>query len=159
MNKRKLVGIAAVIAVIAVPVTIKFSSGKPKLEVELAAVTKKEIQPSILASGNFVFRQQVQLSSEVIGKVSEVLVKEGDKISAGQVLLRLDPTLIRAEVTQQRAIVRSAEVNIERAQLNVDRQKINSDRSQRLAEAKFIDTSEADLRDHLLNGNIKDKNK
>lgn len=141
MNKRKLVGIAAVIAVIAVPVTIKFSSGKPKLEVELAAVTKKEIQPSILASGNFVFRQQVQLSSEVIGKVSEVLVKEGDKISAGQVLLRLDPTLIRAEVTQQRAIVRSAEVNIERAQLNVDRQKINSDRSQRLAEAKFIDTS------------------
>ena len=141
MNKRKLIGIVAVVAVIAVPVAIKFSSGKPKLEVELTSVSKKEIQPSILASGNFVFRQQVQLSSEVIGKVSEVLVKEGDKITAGQVLLRLDPTLIRAEVTQQRAIVRSAQVNIERAQLNVDRQKVNSDRSQRLAEAKFIDTS------------------
>ncbi|MBC3875886.1 efflux RND transporter periplasmic adaptor subunit [Undibacterium flavidum] len=151
MNKRKLIGIAAVIAVIAVPLVIKFSGSKPKLEVELAAVSKKEIQPSILASGNFVFRQQVQLSSEVIGKVSEVLVKEGDKIQEGQVLLRLDPTLIKAEVTQQRAIVRSAQVNIERAQLNVDRQQVNVDRSRRLAEAKFIDTSKYEDAVHQFN--------
>ncbi len=151
MNKRKLIGIVVVAAVILVPVAIKFNSSKPKLEVELAAVSKKEIQPSILASGNFVFRQQVQLSSEVIGKVSEVLVKEGDKIQQGQVLLRLDPTLIKAEVTQQRAIVRSAQVNIERAQLNVDRQQVNSDRSRRLAEAKFIDTSKYEDALHQLN--------
>lgn len=151
MNKRKLLGIAVIAAIIVVPVVIKFSSSKPKLEVELAAVTKKEIQPSILASGNFVFRQQVQLSSEVIGKVSEVLVKEGDKIQQGQVLLRLDPTLIKAEVTQQRAIVRSAQVNIERAQLNVDRQQVNVDRSRRLAEAKFIDTSKYEDAAHQFN--------
>lgn len=151
MNKRKLLGIALVAAIIVVPVVIKFSGSKPKLEVELAAVSKKEIQPSILASGNFVFRQQVQLSSEVIGKVSEVLVKEGDKIQQGQVLLRLDPTLIKAEVTQQRAIVRSAQVNIERAQLNVDRQQVNVDRSRRLAEAKFIDTSKYEDALHQFN--------
>jgi HlyD family secretion protein len=151
MNKSKLIGITALVAVIAVPLAIKFSGGKPKLEVELAAVSKKEIQPSILASGNFVFRQQVQLSSEVIGKVSEVLVKEGDKIQQGQVLLRLDPTLIKAEVTQQRAIVRSAQVNIERAQLNVDRQQVNVDRSRRLAEAKFIDTSKYEDAAHQFN--------
>lgn len=151
MNKSKLIGIGALVAVIAIPLAIKFSGGKPKLEVELAAVSKKEIQPSILASGNFVFRQQVQLSSEVIGKVSEVLVKEGDKIQQGQVLLRLDPTLIKAEVTQQRAIVRSAQVNIERAQLNVDRQQVNVDRSRRLADAKFIDTSKYEDAAHQFN--------
>jgi HlyD family secretion protein len=151
MNNRQFLGIAVVAAVIIVPVVIKFSNSKPKLEVELAKVSKKEIQPSILASGNFVFRQQVQLSSEVIGKVSEVLVKEGDKIQQGQVLLRLDPTLIRAEVTQQRAMLRSAQVNIERAQLNVDRQHINADRSRRLAEAKFIDTSKYEDTLHQLN--------
>jgi HlyD family secretion protein len=137
--------------VIAVPVALKLSSGKAQVEVELTQVSKKEIQPSILASGNFVFRQQVQLSSEVIGKVSEVLVKEGDKVTAGQVLLRLDPVLIRAEVTQQRAIVRSAGVNIERAQINVERQQVNVDRSKRLAEAKFIDPSKHEDAVHQLN--------
>ncbi len=151
MKKSKILGIAVVAAIIIVPVVMKFSGGKPKLEVEMTKVSKKEIQPSILASGNFVFRQQVQLSSEVIGKVSEVLVKEGDKIEQGQVLLRLDPTLIRAEVTQQRAIVRSAQVNIERAQLNVDRQQVNVDRSRRLAEAKFIDTSKYEDAVHQMN--------
>lgn len=35
---------------------------------------------------------------------------------------------------------------------------IIDDISVKVNEAKFIDTSEADLRDHLLNGNIKDKN-
>lgn len=151
MNKRKIFGIAAVAAILIVPVVIKFSNNAPKIEVELAAVSKKEIQPSILASGNFVFRQQVQLSSEVIGKVAEVLVKEGDQVQQGQVLLRLDPTLIRAELTQQRAMLRSSQVNIERAQLNVDRQQVNVERSRRLAEAKFIDANKHEDAIHLLN--------
>ena len=151
MKKSKLIGIVAVLAVIAVPVAIKMKGNKSATEVELTSVAKKEIQPSILASGNFVYRQQVQLSTEVMGKVAEVLVKEGDKITQGQVLLRLDPTLIQAEVTQQRAMVRSAEVNIDRAQLNVERQKINAERSQRLAEAKFIDASKYEDAQHQLN--------
>lgn len=151
MNKRKTIGILAVIAVIVVPVGIKFSSSKPKIEVELAKVVKKEIQPSILASGNFVFRQQVQLSSEVIGKVSEVLVKEGDKVEQGQVLLRLDPTIIRAEVTQQKASLRSSEINIERAQLSVDKAQINVDRNRRLVQEKFIDASKFEDSVHQFN--------
>lgn len=151
MSKRKTLGILAVVAVLVVPVVIKFSSSKPKIEVDTAKVVKKAIEPSILASGNFVFRQQVQLSSEVIGKVAEVLVKEGDKVEQGQVLLRLDPTIIRAEVTQQRAILRNAEVGIERAQLNVDRQQINADRNLRLVKEKFIDASKYEESIHQLN--------
>ncbi|MBY0574024.1 MAG: efflux RND transporter periplasmic adaptor subunit [Undibacterium sp.] len=151
MIKRKTIGILVVAAVIAVPVVMKFAGAKPKIEVELAKVQQKSIQPSILASGNFVFRQQVQLSSEVIGKVSEVLVKEGDKVTQGQVLLRLDPTIIRAEVTQQQASLRSAQVNIERAQLNVDRQQINTERNRRLVADKFIDASKYEESVHVLN--------
>ena len=149
--KRKTIGILVVAAVILVPATIKLTSSKAKIEVELAKVVKKEIQPSILASGNFVFRQQVQLSSEVTGKVAEVLIKEGDKVEQGQVLLRLDPTIIRAEVTQQKASLRNAEVSIERAQLNVDRAQINVDRNRRLVQEKFIDASKYEESAHQFN--------
>lgn len=149
--KRKTIGIFVALAVIAIPVAMKLSSPKPKTEVEVATIESKEIQPSILASGSFVFRQQVQLSSEVMGKVSEVLVKEGDKVTAGQVLLRLDPTLIKAEVTQQQANLRNADVSIERAQLSVERQKINVDRNAKLAQEKFIDASRYDDAVHQYN--------
>jgi len=147
---RKIIGLAVAAAFIAVPVIVKMNSSAPKIELEFAQVVQKEIRPSILASGNFVFRQEVQLSSDVIGKVAEVLVKEGDKIEKGQVLLRLDPTAYRAEVAQQKASVRNSEVSIERAQMNVENQQRNVERNRRLVQDKFIDVSKFDDSMHQL---------
>ena len=142
--KKKLIVAAVVAAFIAVPVAVKLSKNKTVKEAELAKVELRQIQPTILASGYLVFRQEVQLSSEVIGKVSEVLVKEGDKIEKGQVLLRLDPTTYRAEVAQQDANRRSHAISIERAQLNVANQKRNLERNASLADARFIGASKYD---------------
>ncbi len=147
---RKLIGLAVAAAFIAIPIGVKLLGSAPKREAELVQVQKKEIRPAILASGNFVYRQEVQLSSEVIGKVAEVLVKEGDTIEKGQVLLRLDPSSYRAEVAQQEANRRSAQVSIERAQLNLENQQRNADRSRRLVQDKFIDASKYDEAVHQL---------
>jgi HlyD family secretion protein len=84
------------------------------------------------------------LSSEVIGKVSEVLVKEGDKIEAGQILLRLNPMTYQAEVAQQESNQGSALLAIERAQLNLQNQQRNLERSRQLLQAKFIGQSQYD---------------
>ena len=99
--RNKLIVAAVVAAFFVVPVAVKFGSSKPKHEAELATVQKLEIHPSILATGNLVFRQEVQLSAEVIGKVAAVLVKEGDPVRQGQILLKLDPTVYVAELAQQ----------------------------------------------------------
>ena len=138
---RKLIGLTLVGAFLAVPVALKLGSRAPTHEAELARVGRQAIHPSILASGNLVFRQEVQLSSEVIGKVAQVLVKEGEAVLQGQVLLRLDPTTYRAEVAQQEANRRSAGIAIERAQLNLDNQQRIQERSRRLVQDKFIDVS------------------
>jgi HlyD family secretion protein len=145
---RKIVGLVVALAFVALPVVIKMSSTKTAKHAELAVVSLKQIQPTILASGNLVFRQEVQLTSEVIGKVSEVLVKEGDKITKGQVLLRLDPTTYRSEVAQQEANRSSSEIAIERSALNLASQQRNLDRSERLVQAKFIDVSKYDEAKH-----------
>ncbi len=141
---RKLIIGAVVAAFLIVPVAVKFGGGKPKREAELAQVARHEIRPSILATGNLVFRQEVQLSAEVIGKVAAVLVKEGDKVERGQPLLRLDPTVYLAEVKQQEASRRNAAIAIERAQINLDTQQRNLERTQRLYKDKFIDVSKYD---------------
>jgi HlyD family secretion protein len=150
MNKKWIV-LGVVGLALGVPVAIKLSSsGKPKHEAEMAKVVNKEIRPSILASGNLVYRQEVQLSSEVMGKVAEVLVKEGDKVEKGQVLMRLDPTTLRAEVAQHEANRRVAEVAIDRAQANVENQTRHLERSRRLMQDKFIDASKFDEANHLV---------
>ncbi|XLZ70212.1 efflux RND transporter periplasmic adaptor subunit [Massilia sp. SR12] len=142
--KRKLIAAAVVAAMIGVPVAIKFTKSPTKVEAELAKVENKAIHPAVLASGNLVFRQEVQLSPEVIGKVSEVLVKEGDKIEKGQVVLRLDPSTYKADVAQQEAAVRNTAVSVERAQIDLDNQQRKLERARQLANAKFIDVSRLD---------------
>ncbi len=150
MNK-KWIALGMVGLALGVPVAVKLGgNGKPKHEAEMARVTTKEIRPSILASGNLVYRQEVQLSSEVMGKVAEVLVKEGDQVEKGQVLMRLDPTTLRAEVAQHEANRRVAEVAIDRAQANLDNQTRQLERSRRLMQDKFIDASKFDEANHLM---------
>jgi HlyD family secretion protein len=142
--RKKLISAAVMAAVILVPVAVKFGSSKPRREAELATVQKLEIHPSILATGNLVYRQEVQLSAEVIGKVAAVQVKEGDKVTRGQILLKLDPTVYLAEVAQQEASRRNAAIAIERAQINLANQQRGLDRTGQLYKAKYIDISKYD---------------
>jgi HlyD family secretion protein len=146
--KRALVGATVVIAFIAIPIAVKLSNARTLIRTEQGQIELKHIRRTILASGNFAFRQELQLSSEVIGKVAEVLVNEGDKVVQGQVLLRLDPSSYRSEVAQQSANRRSAEIAIERSMLNVANQRRIVERSQRLAQAKFINISKYEEAKH-----------
>lgn len=142
--RKKLIGAAVVAAFFIVPVAVKFGHREPAREAELAAVQKLEIHPSILATGNLVFRQEVQLSAEVIGKVAAVQVKEGDHVTRGQILLKLDPTVYLAEVAQQEANRRNAAIAIERSQINLANQQRGLDRTGQLYKAKYIDISKYD---------------
>ncbi|TFW27767.1 efflux RND transporter periplasmic adaptor subunit [Massilia horti] len=142
--RKKLIGAAVVAAFLIVPVAVKFSGGKPRHEAEVATVQKLEIRPTILATGNLVFRQEVQLSAEVIGKVAAVLVKEGDHVTRGQPLLRLDPTVYLATVAQQEANRRNAAITIERAQIDLANQERSLERTGRLYKENYIDISKYD---------------
>jgi RND family efflux transporter MFP subunit len=53
--------------------------------------------------------QQAMLASKLMARVTEVLVKEGDRVTAGQVLVRLDARDITAKGGQARAGIAAAE--------------------------------------------------
>lgn len=143
MKKKLIVG-ALLVAFFAVPVALKLNARSAGREAEVTTVQNLQIHPSILATGNLVFRQEVQLSAEVIGKVAAVLVKEGDQVKRGQILLKLDPTVYVAEVAQQEASRRNAAIAIERAQINLANQQRGLDRTGQLYKAKYIDISKYD---------------
>jgi len=52
--------------------------------------------------------QQINIGPEVSGRVVQVLADEGQKVTAGQVLLRLDGTLLDAQRAQAEAAVKTA---------------------------------------------------
>ncbi|GHF92621.1 efflux RND transporter periplasmic adaptor subunit [Thalassotalea marina] len=109
------------------------------VEVKVAEVQLEEIKSSILASGTLVYKEQVQLRSEVIGRVSEMLIEEGDPVSKGQVLMRLEPKAFKADVEQQAAFVRIQTIAIERQKKQLENLKAQWQRKHDLFKRKILD--------------------
>ena len=137
MKKQYLVG-AAIIAALCVPVVMKMTRSEPARLVEIDKIAYKNIKSSILASGHLLYEEQVLLSPELIGKVSTMFVKEGQKVTKGDLLLHLDDQSYRAEVAQQEAAVRQQRINIEQQQLNLANQENQLKRKVELHRVKMI---------------------
>ena len=101
---KKIILAAIIGAVIAVPVVKKTISGSAQKTVQVEALQEQVITRSILASGNLQHQEKVQLSTEVIGNVKRIFVKEGDRISKGQLLLQIDDEAYRSATEQQQAM-------------------------------------------------------
>lgn len=111
--------IAAVVLLVAVGIFRTTSGGSEVRDVDVAMVAKGDVRSSVIASGQIAFRQEVQLRSEVIGKVVQLSVEEGDAVLKNQLLMRLDPEAFAQEVEQQTASVRMQEIAIERQEQQI----------------------------------------
>ena len=75
-----------------------------------------ELRPAQLANGSLtgsgtIEAGQVQIGPELSGKILEVLVAEGDRVIAGQELVRFDDSLLKAQLEQARAAQDQAQAN------------------------------------------------
>jgi HlyD family secretion protein len=142
-NRKWLIA-AAIVLVLVVPIVIKKNRGASATEVDLATAVPQLVQPSILASGTLAFRNEVNLTSEVTGKVRTLLVKEGDTVEAGQTLLLLDPELYNNAIEREEAGLRQTRIAIERQRALVALRRTQFERSQVLVQQKLIDRNRFD---------------
>lgn len=150
MNRKVWVFAGLAVLLVGVPLASKLMRGDGAKAVEAAPVATQAIRSSILASGALAYRNEVQLRSEVIGKVASVPVEEGDRVTAGDVIVQIDPEQFRAQVEQQEASVRLQEIAIERQQLlieNLERQvqRKRDIYGRQLMDADSFETAENEL--------------
>jgi multidrug efflux pump subunit AcrA (membrane-fusion protein) len=66
--------------------------------------------PSLLrVTGTLHAHESATISAQIMGRIEQVLVREGDSVRAGQTLLVLDDGTLRASVEQAQAAVKVAE--------------------------------------------------
>ena len=87
------------------------------------AVVKVEMRPqlrsSVTASGEVRPIQFMNLTSEVQGRIEEIYVKEGDQVTKGQPLVRLDPTQLSSTSDAQLAAFQGAQDDVRVSQSQV----------------------------------------
>ncbi len=150
MIKKLLVVLLIVGLVVALPFLNRQLLGTAAKEVDVASVGTRIISPSILASGFLAHEQEVMLSSEVIGRVAELFVEEGDKVAQGALVLRVDDRNLLASLEQSQAAVRINEIDIERQKLRLDNLQTQWDRSRSLHSRGMIGDEEFDNVDNQL---------
>ncbi len=96
--------------------------------------------PDYIASGNGrIEAEEIRVATKYAGRVEDVLVEEGDQVTKGQVLARMDTAELLASRAQARAEVASAEEGIAEAQaLIVQRESELSFAEQQLARAEEL---------------------
>jgi len=101
--------------------------------------------PSLLdASGYIVARRRATVSSKVTGKVVKVMLEEGQRVEAGQIIALLDDSNWRATLVQSKAQLQQAEANVDSAQTAFEDAKPIFERSEKQKAAAVISAQSFD---------------
>lgn len=145
MKKKWLwIGIGGALVVLLVAVNL-MRSNKGKAEpVQLARVRMEDITSVVRAPGKIEPKTQVKVSADIPGKVTQLLVKEGDQVRRGQLMLQLDDTQYRAEFGQARAALATASARAGDAEAALKVVASNHTRQRALFEKNLLSQAEWD---------------
>lgn len=99
----------------------KMEKQAEKPQYRWAEADRGTITQYITASGRLEPVSAVNIGTQVSGTVVERLADFNDKVKAGQVLLKLDPTIFNAQIKQARASLDSANATLALARSNFER--------------------------------------
>lgn len=98
-RKRKIVvGVVVVAAALFAVAKAKGGGSDGEIMVSTAPLTKGDVEEVLSISGPVSGTDSAEVVSRLHAEILEILVKEGDKVKAGQVLARLDPADVQKEV-------------------------------------------------------------
>lgn len=106
---RALIGAVAAV-VIGTPLIVgRITAAPVAAEVRTATVARGSVTQAVSVSGSVNAGGTVRMNFQTSGRVAEILVKVGDRVTAGQVLARLDTTNLEGALAQAQANLASAQ--------------------------------------------------
>ncbi len=95
-----LIGLGVLVTLVIVVSVLATRTDTPEVTV-VKLETRKELRSTVTSSGEVRPIQFMNLTSEVQGRIEEIYVKEGDHVTKGQPLVRLDPNQLQSSTDAQ----------------------------------------------------------
>jgi len=160
-NRKKLIiGIVVVVVVVAIIGFTVAHNGNNVTQVQTGKVGKQDVVSTVSASGEIKPKTYVNVGANAFGKITQLYVKEGDRVKKGQMLAQIENVQPEADVNANRAAleaartdaaaqeaaIRTAQANLESAQANLEHAKYDIDRAEGLYKAQLIAKSDYDVK-------------
>jgi HlyD family secretion protein len=146
LSRRKKIIIGTVIATLVIAV-IAISVLAGRKDVPEATIVKieprRELKSTVTASGEVRPIQFINLTSEVQGRIEEIYVKEGDVVTKGQPLVRLDPDQLQSNTDAQIAAFQTAqnESQVTRSQITAAQNQLSQSQQGLIASEASVTTA------------------
>ena len=158
MTRFRMIMIGVVL--VAIVAVVAFGRrGERGPEVDLARADSRELFRSyVTASGEILAERYADVGSSVMGRVVELPVAEGQEVSGGDLLARIDPVQARSELEAAEAVIQAlraeaqsateqivlSRADLELAEAQARESAANLERRRALFEQKLIPVSELD---------------
>lgn len=120
MKKNAVKIVSALVIASIVMILPGCSSDNDQIKVKTADVKKGQIEAVYTITGALVPAQVADISAQMMGKVLEVDIAEGDAVTEGQVLAKLDSTQLSAQLSQAQASYQGSMNTQKQAKINLD---------------------------------------
>lgn len=118
--------------------------GEKGIPVSMATVNKEHIQAKVSANGKVQAVKKVDISANIMGKVTRLAVEEGDPVKAGQFLLEIDPSRSKAMVEGSQASLQAITQEQESSRARFEQAKKDFARAESNRKAGIISQAEFD---------------
>jgi len=119
-RKNILITLAVVLAGAAVVGANLYFRRDKGVSVTTETIKARDLEAVVSASGKIQPKRSVNISSDTVGRVVNLMVNEGDRVRAGQFLLQIDPRTLQARVDQEVASLRANEASLAQMQQSIE---------------------------------------
>ncbi|HMM79324.1 MAG TPA: efflux RND transporter periplasmic adaptor subunit [Pyrinomonadaceae bacterium] len=137
-----LASVALLVGIIVVASIFATRKDTPKVTV-VTVEQKPELRSTVTASGEVRPIQFMNLTSEVQGRIEEIYVKEGDHVTKGQPLVKLDPEQFQSSTDAQVAALQAAQDDVQSQRTQVVAAQNQLSQSQQALDASDASVSAA----------------
>lgn len=119
-KKKIIIAVSAFVVIALIVIISVFATRKDEPEVTFVKIDiRPELRSTVTASGEIRPIQFINMTSEVAGRIEEIYVKEGDLVTKGQPLVRLDPTQLQSSQDAQLAAAQAALNDVQNARTQI----------------------------------------
>jgi len=154
MKKKKtsryiIIGIIILVVLIIIASKTGLIGKEYVIEIYTEKVEKRSIVETVSANGKVQPEIEVKISPDVSGEITELYIKEGDKVKKGDILAKINPDIyisnldrIEASLNQQKANLSNAKARLAQVDAQFYAADVNYKRNKQLKEQGAISASE-----------------
>jgi HlyD family secretion protein len=142
MKRKKLWILGGSVAVLLIAGVSIASLQEHGLGVQVAAVGREDLQSKVSANGKIQAVTKADISANIMGQVTRLAVKEGDRVTKGQFLMEIDPRSASANAAAMTASLQAAISDLASVTANLAQAKSDFDRAKANRDAGIISAAE-----------------